>query len=154
VLFQACELSPSSWVGKTCEGANDCPPDYVCAQVRGDSPTCELLRPPRVEKVPVTEQADYCRHIKPILDRSCVSGCHGANITYPGAPKDFRLDYYEATAGGLPGAKSRAQRVVSRAADDSMPPITAPEPRISADERGLLQRWLQSGTPECLDGGT
>lgn len=154
VAFFSCELEPVNYVGKTCKSVNDCPEDYVCARIRSEVPTCELLRAPRVEEPASVIPADYCRDVKPLLDRSCVSTCHGANPTYAGSPKGFRLDYYESTDGGLPGVKAQAQRVVIRSTEDTMPPSTATEPRISSTEREVLTRWIQSGAPECLDGGT
>ena len=84
---------------------------------------------------------------------------------YPNSPKDFRLDYYELTDGGLPGLKDKAARAYARLVDNSMPPPSeqAVFAAFSAAEKALFARWLDAGAPfgtggceqpTSKDGGT
>jgi hypothetical protein len=150
----ACTLDIGDFTGKTCATANDCPADYVCVNVRpGVGSTCELLAlPDFADGGSGGPPADYCHDVKPILDRSCVSNCHGADTT--GSQIDrFRLDFYEAQ-GSVQGAKEQAANIQKRTAADTMPPPGSPEPRTNLEERALIKRWVESGTPFCLDAGT
>ena len=94
---------------------------------------------------------DYCNNVKPILDRTCVSNCHGADHTVSGRA-DFRLDRYE-TVGAVKGAFEFKDRIDARTKDDSMPPIgDMVSPRPSQEERALLDAWFKGGGLQCDAG--
>lgn len=149
-----CFVGAGSLAGKTCESNVDCPEPYVCAQVGTTARTCELLRGPDdgPGKPPtVARPLDYCHDAKPIIDRTCVSNCHGADTTR--GVTGFRLDAFTFT-DGTPGVKAKATNVVNRTNEDSMPPPNPVNPRPTKDERDLLARWLETGALECVDAGT
>ena len=153
LLSSGCFLGAGSMAGKTCESNVDCADPLVCAQVRGTARTCEFLRgvdpgpgSPPVAVVPI----DYCHHIKPILDRTCIANCHGADMTR--GTTGFRLDAYEFT-DGTPGAFAKADRIRERTADDSMPPVNPANPRPDAGERALIGKWISGGRVFCFDAG-
>src|SRR5207253_2108585 len=127
-----------SFAGKNCDTNNDCPAPYVCAQVRPGGRTCELLHgiDPSTSGGSgggggVNLPPDYCKNVKPILDNSCVSNCHGPDHT--GSGLSFRFDVY--SLGGNPlGAFEKAMDIKARVTDDSMPPFGS-MPRPTMDER-------------------
>ncbi len=102
----------------------------------------------------VAEQPDagtpvptYCRDIKPILDRTCVSSCHGERNDGSGET-DFRLDVWEQADGGK-GVFAMAERIRIRTSEyETMPP-----PDASAfptfRERDLISQWVKAGAPFC-----
>jgi hypothetical protein len=149
VLLAGCTTPAIDFAGKTCEAASDCPETYACvATDGGPGGTCELLGAPDAGPVVVPT---YCDDIGPILAASCVSTCHGAVQTGSGQTS-FRLDYYEPDAGGLPGAKAKAERIKARTSDSqTMPPPGSPAPTVA--ERALVSRWVEGGAPFCSDAG-
>ncbi len=97
------------------------------------------------------EKVGFNRDIRPILSGQCFA-CHGPD---PEARKaDLRLDSFEgATAdlGGyaaiVPGKADKSEliaRIGAEDPDDIMPPAKHGPP-LSADERDLLRRWIESG---------
>lgn len=157
LALSACFIDAGSFAGKECQTNVDCPPPWVCAQVgrRPSQPgfrSCELLRGPDAAPPSSGGPADYCHDAKPLLDKTCVANCHGAD-TSGSSQTAFRLDAY-AFDGGFPqGAGDKALRIKLRVADDSMPPVGF-TPRLTTAERDLLVHWADLGAPECLDGGT
>lgn len=145
-----CVLGTGNFAGKSCTDNTDCPSPYVCALVRADGPTCELVRGVDFGQVKPTKAVDYCHDVKPILDKSCVSNCHGAD-TSQSSRSDFRLDGYAFTAS-VQGAFAFAARIKVRTQEDSMPPVGI-TPRTTQDERLTIANWVAAGAPECLDGG-
>jgi Planctomycete cytochrome C len=98
-----------------------------------------------------TNQIDFARDIKPILDVSCIR-CHG-----PEKPKSgFRLDNRAAALKGgeggvdiLPGssAKSPLIHYSSRLVPEmEMPPEGKGEP-LTRDQVALLRAWIDQGAP-------
>lgn len=147
-----CFIGAGSFAGKGCDSNNDCPEPYVCAQVRGTGRSCEL-----VHKIDIggtgggTNNAnpDYCVDAKPILDRTCVSNCHGTDTSASSLP--FRFDKYTDPAGG---SFEKAQRIKARVTTDDMPPSGPANPRPTPAERALLIRWVNSGAAFCNDAGS
>ncbi|MBK7860205.1 MAG: hypothetical protein IPJ65_16645 [Archangiaceae bacterium] len=164
VLGAACTLGTGTFAGKTCSTNVDCPDPYVCAQVRPEGRTCELIRGAEIYDPNSgtggggggTRKTDYCHDVKPIVDRSCVADCHGPTMTFPGTPKNFRLDVWT-TGTVLPGVKDKAFNINDRISKDTMPPSNADPgtyPRPTAAERLTVSKWYSSGATECDDGGT
>jgi hypothetical protein len=149
-----CFIGAGSFAGKGCDTNNDCPEPYVCAQVRGSGRSCEL-----VHRIDIGGGAgggsqsnldpDYCVDAKPILDRTCVSNCHGTDTS--GSSLPFRFDVYSDPAGG---SFEKALRIKARVTVDDMPPSGPANPRPSAAERSLLIRWVNTGAKQCNDAGT
>lgn len=148
-----CFIGAGSFAGKGCESNNDCPEPYVCAQVRGSGRSCELVH--RIEIAGSggaggsNANPDYCADAKPILDRTCVSNCHGTDTS--GSSLPFRLDKYSDPAGG---SFEKALRIKARVTVDDMPPSGPANPRPTAAERALLIRWVNTGATFCNDAGS
>jgi hypothetical protein len=155
VLLSACTLGTGYFAGKSCKTNVECPDPYVCAQVRPEGRTCELVRGVETFDPSADNPADYCHDAKPILDKHCVSNCHGTDMSYVGTPRNFRLDVYD-TGTALPGAGAKAANINMRTQADTMPPVgLMGYSRPSVEEKGIILRWLNSGAPNCLgDGGT
>lgn len=146
LLLLSCTLGAGNFAGKTCNNNNDCPEPYVCAQVRVVGRTCELVN--GVDVPEVTGGGNYCGEVKKVLDRTCVSNCHGTDTSGSGLP--LRFDVY--TLGGDPPAAFEAHKqIAARVGAGTMPPRSAPE-QLKPDERQLLIRWAAGGAPFC-DGG-
>lgn len=147
----ACEIQVEGAAGRSCDTAQDCPDGLVCVALStGGARTCEALLPSSQGEVrePDAGVAYYCSEVKPILDEHCIS-CHSDPPTNR-APATLRLDVY-ATDGGVPGASQVADQIVYRAVyRQDMPPFPLRE--LTADERGALRAWEQSGAQLC-DGG-
>jgi hypothetical protein len=95
---------------------------------------------------------DYCDEIEPIVRLYCVATCHGQDMAYPGSPRNFRLDYYEPTDGGLPGIKAMAERIRVRVSETKdQPPADFPLQPTALDRR-LVNEWVLAGAPRG-DGG-
>ncbi len=154
LLLSTCTIGTGSFAGKTCKTNVDCPDPYVCAQVRPEGRTCELLRGVETFDPSGDTVVDYCSGAKPILDKHCVSNCHGQQRDYPGTMSlGFRLDVYK-TGTVLPGAFDKATNINLRIQADTMPPTglmgyTRPSPQ----EKLVILGWVNAGAPECLDGG-
>ncbi len=116
-------------------------------------PCFPLLSAPAIDESklppPATNQVDFARDIKPILDASCLR-CHGSE-----KPKShFRLDNRaDALKGGdegtdiIPGnsAKSPLIHYVSHLVEDmEMPPLGKGD-QLSAKQIGLLRAWIDQG---------
>ena len=155
VVGAGCFIGAGSFAGKGCESNNDCPEPYVCAQVRGSGRSCEL-----VHKIDIgggtggggmvsNDDPDYCVDAKPILDRTCVSNCHGSDTT--GSSQPYRFDKYSDPAGG---SFEKALRIKARVTVDDMPPSGPANPRPTAAERALLIRWVNTGAAFCNDAGS
>lgn len=99
---------------------------------------------------PAAKRADFERHIRPILEQSCV-GCHGT-VKQKG---DFRLDTKDLFLRGgqsgkvvVPGksAESELIRLVARLDPDAaMPPRK--EDALTPAQVGLLRAWIDAGAP-------
>lgn len=149
----ACSLNVDDLAGKACTDNSECPAAYACTALGADGErTCEVIYPPSYTQAdgggadagPVPT---YCKDIQPILAATCVSSCHGEDTSGSSQPS-FRLDYYEPTGNGLPGARAKALRIRVRASDlKDMPPAGSPAP--TAEERALIARWVVGGAPLC-----
>ncbi len=92
-------------------------------------------------------QVDYSRDIRPILTNSCYA-CHGPDENQRKAK--LRLDVREeaikkAIVPGKAGASLLVQRIVSKDADDVMPPPHAKKPAVTAEQAELVKRWIDQG---------
>jgi hypothetical protein len=160
LALAACTLSTGTFAGKTCDTNVDCPQPYVCAMVRPEGRTCELLRGPDTYDPLGDVPTDYCHDVKPILDRTCLANCHGSDMSYVGAPKTFRLDVYGMT-GALAGAGAVASDINERMQQDTMPPQGLGLARPTLAEKAIVLRWSNTGAAECIgadagssDGGS
>ncbi len=161
----ACVVGVGNFSGKTCDTARDCPEPYVCVSVRpNQGRTCELLRGPEYYDPSGGPPVPFCQ-VKPVLDRTCISNCHGADHTGAVGQEYFRLDVYEGDGGAefrLPdggtvkGAKDMAENIVKRAVVyGNMPPSSPPGLPFPTDaEKALLSRWAAQGAPFMVDGGS
>ena len=155
VAVAACSIEAGDLAGKQCKTTVDCADPYVCVQARPNGQrTCELLRGPDSAPPGGGGPFDYCKDVKPLLDKSCVANCHGVDTT-GSSQTTFRLDQYVFDSGFPLGAFAKASRIRIRVSDDSMPPANF-SPRLSVEERQIVTRWVDLGAPECLgaDGGT
>ncbi len=152
-----CFIGAGSFAGKGCDSNNDCPEPYVCAQVRGTGRSCELVHSIDIGSGGtggagggggVALDPDYCTDAKPILDRTCVSNCHGSDTS--GSSQPYRFDKYSDTKGG---SFEKKERIAARVMSDDMPPSSPANPRPTAAERTLLIRWAKKGV-ECNDAGS
>ncbi|AGC45965.1 hypothetical protein MYSTI_04673 [Myxococcus stipitatus DSM 14675] len=149
----ACSINMDEVAGQACSEDSECPSLYACTAtgVSGQR-TCEVIYPPRYTELdgggtdagPVPT---YCDDVQPILAATCVGACHGADTSGSGL-STFRLDYYEPTGNGVPGARAKALRIRVRASDSKdMPPAGNPAP--TAEQRAVLARWVAGGAPLC-----
>ena len=96
-------------------------------------------------------EVSYNRDILPILSAKCF-GCHGvdAGQRQAGLRLDIATDAYAVRSGrraivpGKPQASELMRRLQSSDADVVMPPVTS-EQTLTANERGLLRRWIAAG---------
>jgi hypothetical protein len=147
--LSACFIEAGSLLGKQCRTTVDCLEPYVCVAARPNGVrTCELLRGPDSQPPSGGGPYDYCRDVKPLLDKSCLANCHGVDTTGSSQP-GFRLDFYAFDAGYPLGAFAKAARVRIRVAADDMPPAGF-SPRLSVEERQVVTRWVDLGAPECF----
>lgn len=147
-------------LGRRCQSVEDCPgANYRCVPhpEQPNLSVCELVFPPGTppsgtqDGGPPPAATYYCGEVASILTKSCVANCHGEDTGGSGITA-FRLDYYEATDGGTPGAQATATRIKVRTFDlRTMPPLGF-SPMPSDPERALIARWVSSGAPFC-DGG-
>lgn len=97
------------------------------------------------------DAVQFNRDIRPILSTSCLN-CHGPDEG--GREADLRLDLRDAATGELggtiaivPGAPDESpliERVDTDDEDLRMPPAESGS-SLSAEERGLLRRWIKQG---------
>ena len=94
------------------------------------------------------EPVDFAREILPVLSDKCFV-CHGPDTR----KKDFlRLDSFDGATRDLGGYKAidtsalANSEIITRIndADDPMPPEDA-EKQLTADERKLIERWINQG---------
>ncbi len=100
------------------------------------------------------DAADYLKQIKPLLLHKC-SSCHGALQQQSGLRVDTVALLKKGGEGGaiiVPGdsAKSRLIEIVARTGDIQMPPDGDGTP-LTADEIGLLRKWIDGGAPGPAD---
>jgi hypothetical protein len=94
---------------------------------------------------------DFNRDIRPILSEACFQ-CHGPDASHREA--DLRLDTQEgalADLGGyapiVPGKPQESEllrRILTRAADEQMPPPEGGK-RLAEEQIALLRRWIEQG---------
>ncbi len=149
-----CNIGVGNFAGKLCETANDCPEPYTCLLARpGQGRTCELLRGPEIRDGGNEAPAEYCADIRPVLQRTCVLYCHGADNS-GSAQSSFRLDQYANLPDGGLGAAAKSARVKVRTDLDDMPPSSPPGlSHPTLEEREAIGRWATAGAPFLLDGG-
>ena len=99
-----------------------------------------------------THPPDFTREVRPILSRHCFK-CHGPDdlARKGGLRLDVRDDALRAGKSGalaiVPGDTARSEfikRIETKDADDLMPPPEAKMP-LSAEQKAVLKRWIQSG---------
>ena len=150
-----CFIGAGTFAGKGCDSNNDCPEPYVCAQVRGTGRSCELVHQIEIGGGGTggggsrSGNLDYCSTAKLILDRTCVSNCHGSDTS--GSSLPYRFDRYTDPAGG---ALEKALRIKARVTVDDMPPPSPANVRPTSVERAQLIRWINAGAPFCIDAGS
>ncbi|WP_248546630.1 hypothetical protein [Myxococcus fulvus] len=150
----ACSINVDDLAGRACSDDTECPSAYACTAVAADGQrTCEVIYPPRYAEADGGTDAGpvptYCDDVQPILAASCVSTCHGADTSGSGQ-SSFRLDYYEPTGNGVPGARAKALRIRVRTSDlKDMPPSGSGVTQPTAEERALVARWVAGGAPFC-----
>jgi hypothetical protein len=147
--LSGCFIEAGSILGKQCRTTVDCPEPSVCVAARSDGArTCELLRGPDEAPPSGGGPYDYCKDVKPLLDKSCVANCHGTDTTGSSQPA-FRLDFYAFDSGFPLGAFAKAARVRVRIAAGDMPPATF-SPKLTTEEQQIVTRWVDLGAPECF----
>jgi len=148
----SCTLDTGVFAGKTCDTDVDCPEPYTCAQVRPEARTCELVRGVDVLDTSGNNPAYYCsgdssvRDVHAVVADTCASNCHGSDMGYPGVPHTFRLDIYDTIPGFL-GAKSEASQMKSDVDNGIMPPMGSGIMGLGTDDKAILTRWVNAGTP-------
>lgn len=148
LLASACFVGEDKLVGKPCALDRDCPDKfYACVVTRIDgNKSCELVYPPEPAEQTPQATVTYCGDIKPILDRTCVSSCHGQTTTGSGYG-NFRLDFFSDPQGALKGAQAMAARIKARTTEGKdMPPAGSTAPTDA--ERALIGQWVDSGAPQ------
>ncbi|MCP3059971.1 hypothetical protein LXT21_14400 [Myxococcus sp. K38C18041901] len=150
----ACSINVDDLAGRACSDDTECPSAYACTAVAADGQrTCEVVYPPHYTDADGGTDAGpvptYCKDVAPILAASCVSTCHGADTSGSGQ-SSFRLDYYEPTGNGVPGARAKALRIRVRTSElKDMPPSGSSVTQPTAEERALVARWVAGGAPFC-----
>lgn len=98
--------------------------------------------------VVIDPNAELCQNVQVILATHCTR-CHGENPT-DRAPDGLRLDVWENPSGA--GAVDLSQRISERSRA-GMPPATAPEAPLSAEELAIVDAWHAAGAPigPCVD---
>jgi ankyrin repeat protein len=108
---------------------------------------------PRMATPVSAQKVDFSRHIKPLLERSCV-GCH----TGQKPRSSFRVDAREALLKGgesgiaaiIPGHSGQSQLIdyiTDRIPESEMPPKQKRDrfPGLSKDEVALVRAWIDQG---------
>ncbi len=96
----------------------------------------------------------FNRQIRPILSENCFS-CHGFDPNHREA--DLRLDRYEGATRSVDGHRAIApgdldssevwRRIQSDDPEVVMPPPNSQRKKLSAEQRGLIKRWIEEGSP-------
>lgn len=160
-----CAVDNTEPVGQPCTSSSECTQSgYACLPdpaLDGGS-TCQLVFPRPVPTDGGTPDAGppptvfYCGAVQNALTTYCAN-CHGVDRSQA-SNLPFRLDVYEdldggSVAGGIDGAKTKADRVKVRLTDPlypPMPPVGQPQP--DAMTKQLIVNWVDSGAQQC-DGG-
>ena len=112
-----------------------------------------LAHTPTPAQVPQPEKLSFNEHIRPILSENCFA-CHGPDSGNREA--GLRLDQSAAATAELDSGmraivpqevdeSELIARIVSDDPDSVMPPPWAKIGRLSADQVGLLKRWIREG---------
>jgi len=93
------------------------------------------------------EAVSFGRDIQPILSDRCYS-CHGPDAAARKA--DLRLDVesdakVSAIVSGDPDASPLMKRILSKDADEVMPPPASHKPVLSEEEIGKFRQWIAAG---------
>jgi hypothetical protein len=158
VLAGSCTLGTGSFAGKTCKSNVDCPDPYVCAQVRTEGRTCELVRGVDIFDPSGDMPVYYCNGpdggggVKAVLDKSCIANCHGTDMSAVGTPKTFRLDVWR-TGTVMQGVADKVANINNRMQKGDMPPASFTGPRPTMEEVNLVLRWSNTGGLECGTSG-
>ena len=108
---------------------------------------------PSEPAVPKSEPQDFARHIKPILERSCV-GCHRGETPEGGfrvTTRELLLQGGEsgeaAVVAGQSGQSPLANRISTTDGDLAMPPPDKRDkfPPLTADEVQTIRAWIDQG---------
>ncbi|MGQ0505537.1 MAG: hypothetical protein ACT4TC_09470 [Myxococcaceae bacterium] len=150
-LLSACDRGGTE---DPCVDSGDCASGFACVVGAGARRICvrsEGMDPIVEEDDPDASTPYYCDEVQPILNRTCVSTCHGA--VRDGSKDDtFRLDVFAQADGGS-GAKAKAARIKLRMTDvRTMPPLLEmTQPTL--EERTTVGRWARRGALLCADAG-
>ena len=106
---------------------------------------------PRTAAAADTEPVDFARQILPILSNKCFA-CHGPDTNKKNNKTELRLDSYAAATTDHDGTRAIHPEDPSKSEihfrlhdkEDPMPPEDF-EKQLTADERGLLDRWVKGG---------
>ncbi|HCN78008.1 MAG TPA: hypothetical protein DIT13_12545, partial [Verrucomicrobiales bacterium] len=94
------------------------------------------------------DSVSFSHEILPLLSENCLS-CHGPDEAQRKA--DLRLDTREGAleviVPGRPAESSLLERIVSKDADEVMPPPKSHKPPLTAEQAELLRRWIAEGAP-------
>jgi mono/diheme cytochrome c family protein len=99
------------------------------------------------EPAPKAPPVDYSRDIKPILAGTCYA-CHGPDEGKRKAK--LRVDVREeaikeAIKPGDPAGSPLYQRIISKDADEVMPPPNSKRERLTPAQAELVRRWIEQG---------
>jgi mono/diheme cytochrome c family protein len=99
------------------------------------------------DPAPKTPPVDYSRDIKPILAGTCYA-CHGPDDGKRKAK--LRVDVREeaikeAIKPGDPAGSPLYQRIISKDADEVMPPPNSKRERLTPAQAELVRRWIEQG---------
>ena len=152
--FAGCLLD-SGATGTPCESDADCPVYFACGDLTSATErTCQPLGfdalPPGGAKDAGTAHF-WCKDVAPVVEKHCVSACHGEVTSGSGKP-NFRLDRYEDASATQKGAFGMAAELKQRTSiEKTMPPGGG---TITEEERTLLAAWVDQGAAYCDDGSS
>jgi hypothetical protein len=92
------------------------------------------------------ERVSFSRDVLPILSDNCLS-CHGQDEEHRKA--DLRLDTQVGALSviqpGKPEASDFLTRILTEDPEEVMPPPKSHKPRLTAEQAGMLRRWIAEG---------
>lgn len=100
-----------------------------------------------------TDAADFEKHIKPILQRHCVS-CHGSEEAESGLRLDFgSLLMQGGDRGGsvIPGKAAESLLYQVLVGDGDVAAMPFELPRLSDEKIGLVRAWIEQGAKSAAD---
>ena len=107
------------------------------------------------ERTVATQDVDFAKHVKPVLERSCV-GCHGKEKPKSRFKVTDRQALLRGGESGIPSIiseKGSASPLIRQARgqveDMEMPPLSKRDkyPALTAQEIDYLSAWIDGGAP-------